>query len=280
MSDVCVITGGGSGLGLSCAYELGKAGYIVLICGTNEEKLRLAKSELESKGVKCAYAKCDVSKKSEVDDLVKYSRSLGEIWAVVNAAGVAPPRVKSEKTIIDVNAMGVYNVSEAFYKEMKSGGVIVNIASICAYEIPRLLRPKHVYRLVESKPEKCERKMLQLSRIFGRKQAMNIAYAISKCFVIYYSKKAAKRFYEENGIRVLSISPSNFLTEMGKADMKERPGSVEKYLRKQAIEKSGDPADLAFLVKCLIDERMRLLTASDIHLDGGWHGYDGGKVRW
>lgn len=280
MNDVVVITGGGSGLGLACAYELGKAGYTILISGTNEEKLRLAKLELETKGIKCAYAKCDVSKKSEVDDLVKYSRSLGEIWAIVNAAGVAPPRIKSEKAIIDVNAIGTFNISEAFYKKMKNGGAIINIASICAYEIPRLLRPKHVYRLVESNLEKCEKKMLQLSRIFGRKQSANIAYAISKCFVIYYSKKIAKRFYEENGIRVLSISPSNFLTEMGKADMKERPGSVETYLRRQAIEKSGDPADLAFLVKCLIDERMKLLTASDIHLDGGWHGYNKGKVRW
>ena len=280
MKDVIVITGGGSGLGLACALELGKAGYTILISGTNEEKLRLAKEKIESNGINCYYRKCDVSNENDVDDLLKYARTLGEIWAVVNAAGVAPPRVKNEKTIIDINAMGAFYMSETFHKKMKKGGTIINIASICAYEIPRILRPKHIYRLIDSRPKKCERKMVRLSRIFGKKHAANIAYAISKCFVVYYSKKVSKRFYEENEIRVLSISPSNFLTEMGKADMKQRPDSVKRYLEKQAIEKSGDPADLGFLVKCLIDERMKLLTASDIHLDGGWHGYNKGKVRW
>ncbi len=280
MEEVIVITGGGSGLGLASAFELGKAGYTILISGTNENKLRLAKEKLEDEGINCYCHKCDVSKKDDVDNLLKYAKSLGEIWAVVNAAGVAPPRVKDEKSVIDVNAMGVFYMTEAFHNEMKKGGAIINIASICAYEIPRLLRPKRIYRLVESKSEKCERKMVRLSRIFGKKYAASLAYAISKCFVIYYSKKIAKRLYEENEIRILSISPSNFLTEMGKADMAERPDSVGKYFKKQAIEKSGDPLDLAFLIKCLIDKRMRLLTASDIHLDGGWHGYNNGNVRW
>lgn len=280
MKEVIVITGGGSGLGMACALELGKAGYTILISGTNEKKLRLTKEKLETAGIKLYYHRCDVSKKDDVDNLLKYARTLGEIWAVINAAGVAPPRVKDEKLIIDINAMGVFNVSEAFLKEMKKGGAIINVASICAYEIPRLLRPKRIYHLVESKPEKSEKKMVKLSRIFGKKHAANIAYAISKCFVVYYSKRVAKRFYEENEIRIFSISPSNFLTEMGKADMDERPDNVRKYFEKQAIEKSGDPADFAFLVKCLIDERIKLLTASDIHLDGGWHGYNKGKVRW
>lgn len=280
MKEVIVITGGGSGLGMACALELGKAGYTILISGTNEKKLRLTKEKLETAGIKLYYHRCDVSKKDDVDNLLKYARTLGEIWAVINAAGVAPPRVKDEKLIIDINAMGVFNVSEAFLKEMKKGGAMINVASICAYEIPRLLRPKRIYHLVESKPEKSEKKMVKLSRIFGKKHAANIAYAISKCFVVYYSKRVAKRFYEENEIRIFSISPSNFLTEMGKADMDERTDNVRKYFEKQAIEKSGDPADFAFLVKCLIDERIKLLTASDIHLDGGWHGYNKGKVRW
>ena len=280
MKDVIVITGGGSGLGLACALELGKVGYTILISGTNLVKLHLAKEKIESNGINCYCHKCDVSKKDDVDNLLNYARALGEIWAVVNAAGVAPPRVKNEKSIIDINAMGTFYMSESFHKEMKKGGVIINIASICAYEIPRILRPKHVYRLIDSRPKKCKSKMVRLSRIFGKKHATNIAYAISKCFVVYYSKKVSKRFYEENEIRILSISPSNFLTEMGKADMDKRPDSVKKYLEKQAIEKSGVPADLGFLVKCLIDERMKLLTASDIHLDGGWYGYNKGKVRW
>lgn len=280
MSDVIVITGGGSGLGFATAKELSKAGYTILISGTNEKKLISAKESLEKDGIQCSYAICDVSDKNAVNSLLEKALSLGEIWAIVNAAGVAPPKVKDEKRIIDINGMGTYYVSEAFHNKMKKGGCIINIASICSYEIPRLLRPKHIYHLFETKPTKCEKKMLSLSRLYGKRHAANLAYAISKCFVVYYSKKASKRFYDENKIRLLSISPSNFLTEMGKADLKERPDSVENYLKKQAIQESGNSEDLAYLVKCLIDSRMRLLTASDIHLDGGWHGYNNGKVRW
>ncbi len=280
MKKVVVITGGGSGLGFVSASELGKEGYTVLLSGTNEAKLRSAKEKLLAEGISCDFAVCDVSDVKAVEKLLAKAKTLGEISAVINAAGVAPPRVKSEKAIIDINAIGVLNVSEVFHKEMERGGAIINVASICAYEIPSLLRPKRVFRIAQTNPSRYERKMVTLARLFGRKNAANIAYALSKCFVVYYCKKASKRFYETNEIRLLSVSPSNFSTEMGKEDMKERPASVDRYLRNQAIEKPGDPKDFAFLMKCLIDERMRLLTASDIHLDGGWHDYNGGKVRW
>ncbi len=280
IKKVVVITGGGSGLGFASAYELGKSGYTVLISGTNKEKLCDAEEKLKAEGIDCYCAICNISKSSDICYLLKYAISLGEIWALVNAAGVAPPRVKNEKSIIEINGIGAVNLCETFYKRMVKGGTIINIASICAYEIPRLLRPKHIYRLSEKNSYKCGVKLTRLSRLFGKKNAPNLAYAISKCLVVYYSKKVSKRFYEENEIRILSISPSNFSTEMGKADIKERPDSVQKYFKKQAIEKSGDPSDLGFLVKCLIDERMKLLTASDIHFDGGWHGYNNGKVRW
>ncbi len=280
MEKIGLITGGGSGIGFACALELGKAGYAILISGREERKLIAAKKKLEENRIKCFFKVCDVSKESEVKALAEYASSLGKIEAVVNAAGVAPPRVQSEQTIIEINAMGTFYVSEALCKAMEPGGAIINIASICAYEIPPLLRPKHIYKLSETKPEKCKRKMIRLSRIFTRAAAPSLAYAISKCFVVYYSKRAAKRLYEENGIRILSISPSNFLTEMGKADMQERPSEVKRYLERQAIPKSGDPGELAFLVRCLADKRMSMLSASDIHLDGGWHGYNKGKVRW
>ncbi len=280
MNKIVVVIGGGSGLGFSCANEIGKEGYLVIISGTNEKKLLSAKEKLEKNGIKCFYHVCDVSNKKSVQELLKYAKSLGEIWAVINAAGVAPPKTKNNKTIIDINGLGTFYISEVFYKEMIKGGCIINIASICAYEIPRPLRPKHIYRLIESNPYKCEMGMVKLSRLFGKKNAANLAYAISKCFVVYYSKKVSKRFYKDNEIRILSISPSNFLTDIGEADLKERPNSVAKYFNKQAIDKSGNPEDLGFLVKCLIDARMKLLTASDIHIDGGWHGFNGGKVRW
>ena len=39
MKKVCVVTGGGSGIGFAAAKEAAKKGYYVMIVGRNEKKL-------------------------------------------------------------------------------------------------------------------------------------------------------------------------------------------------------------------------------------------------
>ena len=39
MKKVCVVTGGGSGIGFAAAKEAAKKGYYVMIFGRNEKKL-------------------------------------------------------------------------------------------------------------------------------------------------------------------------------------------------------------------------------------------------
>ncbi len=277
---VAIITGGGSGLGLASALEIGKKGYAILILGRNKEKLKDAQKELSINNIENYSLECDVSDKVSVRNALKYAKTLGEIFVLVNAAGVAPPKVKDETKIIEINAIGTLLTNEIFHKEMSKNGCIINIGSVCAYEIPRILRPKRIFNLFEKNKEKCFKKIVKLSRILGKKNAPNIAYAISKCFVVYYSKKVSKRFYDYNQIRILSISPSNFLTEMGKDDLNKRPKEVLKYLEKQAINKSGNPQSLGYLVASLIDPKIEQLTGTDIHMDGGWYDYNKGKVRW
>ncbi len=279
MGKVAVITGGGSGLGFACAKEIDKNGYIILITGRDIDKLKDAQNALNEVKIQSFIIKCDVSNEDDIKNLLKYAKSLGEICVLVNAAGVAPPKIKNEEKIIKINAIGTLLINELFYKEMENYGCIVNIGSVCAYEIPKFLRPKRIFSKYKNR-ERLFNKMVRLSRIFGKKHAFNIAYAISKCFVVYYSKIVSKRFYDDNKIRVLSISPSNFLTEMGKNDLKERPKEVKKYIDKQAIKRSGNPESLGYLVSCLIDPKIEQLTGTDIHMDGGWYDYNKGKVRW
>ncbi|MBC8044675.1 MAG: SDR family NAD(P)-dependent oxidoreductase, partial [Rhizobacter sp.] len=50
-----LVTGGGSGLGLSMAHQFVKLGANVGICGRAEEKLQVAAKELQSHGTKVAY---------------------------------------------------------------------------------------------------------------------------------------------------------------------------------------------------------------------------------
>ena len=83
MAKVCVITGGGSGMGLEAAKFMPKDKIIVL-SGRTEAKLKKAVAELSALGFE-AYAKtCDTSKRESVKALVSYAVSLGEVKTVIN----------------------------------------------------------------------------------------------------------------------------------------------------------------------------------------------------
>ncbi len=277
--SLVVITGGGSGMGFAAAKMIGSQGHRILITGRNKKRLESAAATLKEEGIVCDTFVCDVSNKSEVEQLAEKATSLGEIYALVNAAGVDPARADYRMEIA-VNAMGTLYTNEIFSKVIMRGGCIVNVASICAYMIPSFLRPARYFKLAFSDPGKLQKKLTSLSRIAGKKKADDIAYAISKSFVVYYTKAAAEKSYDGNEIRIVSISPSNIDTHMGNAHARNDPEELKKYLDNQAIQKPGKPENVAFLIASLIDPRMGIVTAADIMIDGGWHGYNHGKIRF
>ena len=76
MKNVCVITGGGSGMGLAAAKCMPKE-KIILVTGRTLSKLESAVNELKELGYE-AYAKtCDTSKREQVRELAEYAASLG-----------------------------------------------------------------------------------------------------------------------------------------------------------------------------------------------------------
>ena len=142
MADVCVITGGGSGMGLAAAKYMPKEKILVL-AGRTEAKLQRAIEELKAEGHE-AYAKaCDTSKRESVRALAEYAASLGEVKNVINSAGLSPNMAEAE-TILRVNALGTVYMNEEFSKVMKAGSVIVDVASNSAYVLPGFLISKKV----------------------------------------------------------------------------------------------------------------------------------------
>ena len=76
--NVCVITGGGSGMGLAAAKSMPKD-KVIVVTGRTMSKLESAVKELEAVGYE-AYAKtCDTSVREQVRELAEYAASLGEI---------------------------------------------------------------------------------------------------------------------------------------------------------------------------------------------------------
>lgn len=262
MKNVCIITGGGSGMGLAAAKCMPKDKVIVLT-GRTMSKLENAVKELEALGYE-AYAKtCDTSNRKQVRELAKFSADLGEIKNVINSAGLSPAMAKPEQ-LIHVNALGTVYINQEFSKLMKSGSVIVDVSSNSAYMIPEFLASKKTFALADKNEKLFVKKMLSLPNKLKGYQASGLAYGLSKKFVIWYAAKCAYE-YGKKGIRVCSLSPGLIATDMGNLEAEEG-GNL---LATTAEKRMGKPEELGFALATVADERNGYLAGVDVLVDGG-----------
>ncbi|MGN0797141.1 MAG: SDR family NAD(P)-dependent oxidoreductase [Christensenellales bacterium] len=264
MANVCVITGGGSGMGLAAAKFMSKD-KIIVISGRTMSKLEGAVAELKALGYD-AYAKsCDTSNRESVKELVAFASSLGEIKNVINAAGVSPAMKGTQESILRINALGTVYVNQEFSKVMSKGSVIVDISSNSAYVLPSFLINKKVYALAETDEDTFLKKLIKKSNLAkGEYQRKGFAYSLSKNFVVWYAQKCAFE-YGKKGIRVASLSPGLIATDMGNLE-KEEGGMLIPF---SCEERMGTPEELGFAIATLADERNGYLAGVDILCDGG-----------
>lgn len=265
MTEVCVITGGGSGMGLAAAKFMPKTKTII-VAGRTEKKLEDAVKELKELGYKAFAKTCDTSKRESVRELVEYATKHGEIKNIINSAGLSPA-MSDPETILRVNALGTVYMNQEFSKVMKKGSVIVDIASNSAYVLPNFLINKKVYALADSDEELFMKKLLKKSNLAkskGTYAVSGFAYALSKNFVTWYAKKCAFE-YGKNGIRVVSLSPGLISTDMGNLEAKDG-GMLIPF---SAEERMGTPEELGYAIATVADERNGYLAGVDVLVDGG-----------
>lgn len=263
MKKVCVITGGGSGMGLAAARILAEQDYYIILVGRTASKLEKAVKEIKELGGAGESFSCDIADRKSTDRLAKCAAEAGCVKAVIHAAGLSPHMGDARK-IMEGNALGTININDAFYGVMNSGGCVIDTSSMSAYLTPQFIMPKRCYPLCRTDKAKFMIKMMGRVNIFPKDTRAGVAYAISKHFVIWYAKTDAARFGEK-GVRVLSVTPGNFETPMGELEKKE----AITYLKYNAIKRLGLPKEIARLYVALIDERMGYLTGADIICDGG-----------
>ena len=263
MAKVCVITGGGSGMGLEAAKFMPKD-RIILLSGRTESKLQKAVAELAALGFEAYEKTCDTSNRESVKALFAYAVSLGKVTTVINSAGLSPAMADPE-TIVRVNALGTVYMNEEFSKIMKKGGVIVDVASNSAYVLPKFLINKKLYALADHDEEKFVKKIVKKAkRAKGDYQRSGFAYALSKNFVVWYAKKCAFD-YGPKGIRVVSLSPGLIATDMGNLEAKD--GGM--LIGFSTEERMGKPEELGYALATVADERNGYLAGVDVLCDGG-----------
>lgn len=146
---VVVITGGSRGLGLVLAREFAREGARLVICARDQSELDRARQELEERGATVLAVPCDVTVRSEVEELVRATlERFGEIDVLVNNAGVIEVGPVEVMTLEDyeqamkTHFWGPLYTVLAVLPEMRrrQHGRIVNIASIGGkISVPHLL---------------------------------------------------------------------------------------------------------------------------------------------
>ncbi len=139
--EVVLITGGGTGIGLAAATEMGLLGAKIAICGRRPEPLRDAVAELQSKGIDAFGAPCDIR---EPEAIAAYVEAVLERFARIdvlinNAGGQFPTTAealspKGFAAVIRNNLVGTWTMTHAVATKamipQKRGRIVNVIAQI------------------------------------------------------------------------------------------------------------------------------------------------------
>ena len=140
-NKTAIVTGASKGIGYGIALDLAENGANVVLADIDQTVNEKSSLEIgEKTGAKCMAATCNVSKKKDVDNLVKTAvEKFGAVDILVNNAGVYPYKAFLEMTeadwdkVLDINLKSVFLCSQAAAKVMKEGSKIVSISSIASF---------------------------------------------------------------------------------------------------------------------------------------------------
>jgi len=250
-------------MGLAAAHVIGR-GSAVLICDIDQQRLDDAQRELVGAGVKCEAVKCDITDRQSVRQLLESARQLGTVTSLVHTAGVSPS-MGSAEIILLINAVGTVLVNSAFYEIASEGMALVNVASVAGHQLPGFLVPKHRYKRSLSDLDRFYTDLVRMCNLVPGRMRPQLAYVLSKNFVIWYSKIIAAQFGRK-GARVVSVSPGSFDTPMGKLEEDVGAGALAQL---GAVKRFGRPAEIAELLAFCASDKPGYLTGTDIICDGG-----------
>jgi 3-oxoacyl-[acyl-carrier protein] reductase len=235
---VALVTGGSRGIGLAISELLAEAGAGVAVVARNGERAAEAAASLPGSG-HAGYA-CDVADGTAVSATVEaVEADLGGVDILVNNAGITRDnillRMKDEEwnEVIDTNLRGAFFMTRAVYRGMmkRRDGAIINVSSVVG--------------------------------LMGNPGQAN--YAASKAGLLGFTRSVAREL-ASRGVRCNAIAPGYIRTDMT-ADLTEE--QTQALLSGIPMQRLGDPADIAGVVRFLAGPSARYITGQVLSVDGG-----------
>ena len=184
-----IITGASQGIGAATARHFARLGANLVLIARNFEKLKQLQTDIQENGGTAHIIQGDVANYSTLEKAVELATHTdGKIDALINNAGLIDPIAKLAESdveawsrIVDINYKGVYHGLRAVIPHMlhQQYGTVINISSGAA-----------------------------TSALEGWSH-----YCSTKAAVLMLTRCAHKE-YEDQGIRVIGLSPGTVATEM------------------------------------------------------------------
>ncbi len=236
---VCIVTGGGRGIGRGMAEGLYRHGATVVLTGRTLSVLEEAATAMGDRAYGIA---CDVSKEAEVlalrDAVVARS---GKIDVLVNNAGVNPIFKTIERTsleewqhIIDINLTGIFLCCKYLGGAIGEGGSVINVSSVAGHAgLPR-----------------------------------SVPYCGSKGGVEMMTKALALD-WAKKGVRVNTLAPGWVDTDLTHG-LLEHDVHGKRLLDRTPLGRFARPIDMAGGVVFLASDASAFMTGQSLVIDGGW----------
>lgn len=244
LSDrVCVVTGGGGGIGRAVALSLAEAGARVAVVDRDERGLETTRAELAKLGGDHVVTTCDTS---SLDSVTAASaiieKALGPCHVLANTAAVLRPgaldalSLAEWNTVLSINLTGYFICAQVFGKPMRAHrrGSLIHVASIAG----------------------------------SHPQGQSGAYSVSKAGVISLSQQLATE-WGPHGVRSNVVSPGMVITPMSQA-FYDTPGVTERRSGVVPLRRVGMPRDIADAILFLASDRSAYVNGDEITVDGGY----------
>jgi len=268
--SVTVVIGAGS-IGQAIARRV-SAGKHVLLADLRLENAEAAATVLLDAGFEVTTAVVDVSSRESVQALVKLATTIGEVCAVIHAAGVSPSQAPVS-TILRVDLYGTALVLEVFGNVIAAGGSAVVIASQSGHRLPALTPEQNKALATTPVEELLALPMLQAEQVSDPLHAYQISKRGNSLRVMAEAVRWGKR-----GARVNTISPGIIFTPLARDELSGPRGEgYQRMINLCAAGRGGTPDEVGSVAALLMGPEGTFITGSDFLMDGGvtaayWYG--------
>lgn len=232
---VCLVTGGGSGIGKAACKRFAAEGAKVAVIDLNEQHGNQTAEEIRQGGAEAIFARCDVGDSAQVQAAIQSAvQKWNRIDVVVNDAAMMTFKPIAELAdadwdkVLGVNLRSVFLFCKYSLPHMPPGSAFVNISSVHAHETTKNVVP----------------------------------YASSKGGVEAFCRGFSVEL-EDRKIRINCVAPGAVNTPMlwNNPNVKSGAEKVEGA--------TGEPDDIAAAICFLASPEARFITGTTLVVDGG-----------